>query len=306
VLCDRAADPAGEALPDIEIGLRLIEKLEAPAAARGLESFKDCRGNTRRFQGLMATATQGGALRDEERRFDEEVRDTAVYGVLPRDTTLATLREKGMIRFTGWGMVGHGVSQASTIRPDEVHNPLRWHTEDKIPYDTLVRRAQFYIDHEWFLEAGEELPVHKESPPHGGRGRRFLMTSGHNRWSIHSMNLTNNIIQNTHRGEPFLFINDRDARELGIGNGEKIKMVNDVGEVRIAAKVTPACRPGQVILYNGFEPYMHENWYSESDLELGQVKWLGLASGYGHLRYRIFSWQPVPVDRAIRVDLKKL
>jgi len=24
VLCDRAADPAGEALPDIEIGLRLI------------------------------------------------------------------------------------------------------------------------------------------------------------------------------------------------------------------------------------------------------------------------------------------
>jgi hypothetical protein len=49
-----------------------------------------------------------------------------------------------------------------------------------------------------------------------------------------------------------------------------------------------------------------ENWYSESDLELGQVKWLGLASGYGHLKSRIFSWQPVPVDRAIRVDLEKL
>ncbi|NIV48417.1 MAG: hypothetical protein GWN46_17255, partial [Gammaproteobacteria bacterium] len=64
-----------------------------------------------------------------------------------------------------WGMVGHGQSQASTIKPDEVHNPLRWHTEDKIPYDTLVRRAQFYIDHEWFLEAGEELPTHKEPPP---------------------------------------------------------------------------------------------------------------------------------------------
>ena len=61
-------------------------------------------------------------------------------------------------------MVRHGTSQASTIRPDEVHNPLRWHTEDKIPYDTLVRRAQYYIDHEWFLEAGEELPTHKEPP----------------------------------------------------------------------------------------------------------------------------------------------
>ena len=58
--------------------------------------------------------------------------------------------------------LGHGRATAcrrrSTIQPDEVHNPLRWHTEDKIPYDTLVRRAQFYIDHEWFLEAGEELP----------------------------------------------------------------------------------------------------------------------------------------------------
>src|SRR4030067_1164307 len=73
-------------------------------------------------------------------------------------------------------------------------------------YDTLVRRAQFYIDHEWFLEAGEALPTHKEPPPHGGRNRRFQMTSGHNRWSIHSMNMTNNVILNTHRGGPFVFI----------------------------------------------------------------------------------------------------
>jgi anaerobic selenocysteine-containing dehydrogenase len=131
------------------------------------------------------------------------------------------------------------------------------------------------------------------------------MTSGHNRWSIHSMNLTNNIIQNTHRGEPFLFINDRDAADLGIENGEKIKMVNDAGEVLIAAKVTPSCRPGQVILYNGFEPYMHENWYSQADLEIGQVKWLGLVGDYGHLKYRPFSWQPIPADRAVRVDLEK-
>jgi DMSO reductase family type II enzyme molybdopterin subunit len=305
VLCDRAADPVGEALPDAEIGLRLVEKIEQQASKRGLKSFKDCRGNTRNLEGLTAEATQNGALRDVEKRFDEEIQDTAVYGVLPKGTTLETLREKGVTRFTGWGMVGHGQSQASTIRPNEVHNPLRWHTEDKIPYDTLVRRAQYYIDHEWFLEAGEELPCHKETPPQGGRKRRFLMTSGHNRWSIHSMNLTNNIIQNTHRGEPFVFVNDKDAADLRIENGEKIKLANDAGEVLVAAKVTPSCRPGQVILYNGFEPYMHENWYSQSDLELGQVKWLGLAGNYGHLKYRMFSWQPIPADRAVRVDIEK-
>jgi anaerobic selenocysteine-containing dehydrogenase len=120
------------------------------------------------------------------------------------------------------------------------------------------------------------------------------------------MNLTNNIIQNTHRGEPFVFINDKEAAELGIENGEQVRLVNDVGEVRIAAKLTPSCRPGQVILYNGFEPYMHENWYSQSDLEPGHVKWLGLAGGYGHLQYRPLAWQPIPADRAVRVDVEKL
>jgi anaerobic selenocysteine-containing dehydrogenase len=306
VLCDKAAEPPGEALADFEIGVRLVEKIEERAAARGMKEFRDCKGNLRSLENLAADVTLDGAVRDEEKHFDESIRDNAVYGLLPEGTTLDTLREKGAIRFTGWGMVGHGQSQGSTLRPDEVHNPLRWHTEDKVPYDTLVRRAQFYIDHEWFLEAGEELPTHKDPLDHGGSGRRFMMTSGHNRWSIHSMNLTNNVIQNTHRGEPFVFINDREAAELGIENGERVKLVSDAGAMRIAAKLTPACRPGQVIVYNGFEPYMHEDWYGQADLEPGHVKHLGLAGGYGHLKYRLFSWQPIPADRAVRVDVERL
>jgi hypothetical protein len=30
----------------------------------------------------------------------------------------------------------------------------------------------------------------------------------------------------------------------------------------------------------------------QSDLEPGHVKHLGFAAGYGHLKYRLFSWQP--------------
>jgi DMSO reductase family type II enzyme molybdopterin subunit len=306
VLCDRATPPAGESLPDIEIGVRLVEKIEQQAAKRGLKEFKDARGNVRSLENLVDTVTLKGAVRDEEKRFDEAVRDNAVYGVLPKGTTLDTLREKGQVRFSGWGQAGHGISQASTLRPDEIHSPLRWHTEDKVPYDTLVRRAQFYIDHEWFLEAEEALPTHKEPPTHGGAKRRFEMTSGHNRWSIHSMNMTNNIIQNTHRGEPFVFINDQDATDLGIENGEQVKLVSNEGECLIAAKLTPSCRPGQVIVYNGFEPYTHENWYGQADLETGHVKHLGFVGNYGHLKYRVFSWQPIPADRAVRVDVEKI
>jgi nitrate reductase alpha subunit len=307
VLSDHATPPAGDSLPDIEIGLRILEKIEERAAARGMTGFTDRSGNQRSLVGIAAQATLGGAVRDPEKRYDEVIRDNAVYGVLPKGTSLETMREKGVVRFANWGSVGHGISQASTLRPDEVHNPLRWHTEDKLPYDTLVRRAQYYIDHEWFLEAGEELPTHKEPPPgHGGRNRRFEMTSGHNRWSIHSMHMTNNIIQNTHRGEPFAFLNDEDATELGIENGERIRLVSDVGDSLIAAKISPSVRPGQVIVYNGFEPYQHESWYGQADLEPGHVKHLGLVGDYGHLKYRMLSWQPIPADRAVRVDVEKL
>jgi DMSO reductase family type II enzyme molybdopterin subunit len=306
VLTDHATPPLGESLPDREIGVRVLEAVERRAAVRGITEFKDWKGVVRPLQGLSTQMTLGGAVRGGDRYFDELIRDNGVYGVLPKGSSLETLREKGAVRFTNWGMVGHGISQGSTLRPDEVHNPLRWHTEDKVPYDTLVRRAQFYIDHEWFLEAGEELPTHKETPSHGGPKRRFQLNSGHNRWSIHSMNMTNNIIMNTHRGEPFVFVNDKDAAELGIENGDKVKLVNNVGQSVLAAKISPSVRPGLLILYNGFEPYMHENWYGQADLEPGQVKHLGMAAGYGQLTYRLFSWQPVPVDRAIRVDLEKV
>jgi nitrate reductase alpha subunit len=174
-----------------------------------------------------------------------------------------------------------------------------------MPYPTLTRRAQFYIDHEWFLEAGEELPVHKETPNQGGK-REFFMTSGHNRWSIHSMNLTNNIIMNTHRGTPFMNMNDKDAAKKGVKNGEEVRVVNDVGSMLIPVKVSASVRPGQVIVYNGFEPYMHREWYGQADVEPGIVKWLGMAAGYGHLQYRPLAWQPIPCDRGVGVDVERL
>jgi len=306
VLTDHATPPLGDSKQDLHISFLLLKALDKKAKERGMSEFKDYKGNVHALGDLYDRFTLGGTIDDEEKYWDEAIKDNAVFGILPEGTNLATLREKGYVRGVNWGMVGHGQSQASTIKPDEVHNPLRWHTEDKIPYDTFVRRAQFYIDHEWFLEAGEELPTHKEPPDQGGKDRKFMMTSGHNRWSIHAMNMTNNILLNTHRGEPFCFINDDDAAGIDVQNGDKVKVVSNAGEMLIQAKISPSVRPGQVIVYNGFEPYMHENWYSQADVEPGHVKHLGFAGGYGHLKYRLFSWQPIPADRGVRVDVEKV
>ena len=305
VLIDKAVDPPPDVLNDYDIGIGLVRKIEERAAAREMLQFTDRNGVVHDLRDITNKMTMDGALLDEEFRVDETLKDDAAYGILPPDSSLEVARQKGTIRWTGWGLVGHGLGQASTIKPDEVHNPFRWHTEDKMPYPTLTRRAQFYIDHEWFLEAGEELPVHKEPPGHGGPARKFKMTSGHNRWSIHSMNMTNNILLNTHRGEPFMFINDRDAKAKGIENGEWVRVVSDVGSMQITAKLSPSVRPGQVIVYNGFEPYMHREWYSQADVEPGHVKWLGLVGGYGHLQYRPLQWPPGPAARAVHVDVYK-
>jgi DMSO reductase family type II enzyme molybdopterin subunit len=305
VLIDKAVDPPGDARSDHDIGIMLVEKLEERAKARGLTEFTNRLGQPVNLEGMTDRLTLGGHLRDEETAEDEAIQDNSAYGILPEGTTLETMREKGVVRLTGWGLIGHGLAQASTLEPDKTHNPFRWHTEEKQPYPTLTRRAQFYIDHDWFLEGGEELPVHKENPNHGG-DRQFLLTSGHPRWSIHSMNMTNNIILNTHRGEPFIFMNPEDAKEKGIQNGEEVRIVNDAGHLNISVKLSPSVRPGQVILYNGFEPYQHREWYSQADIEPGVVKWLHMAGGYGHLKYRPWHWQPIPIDRGIGVDVEKL
>jgi hypothetical protein len=47
----------------------------------------------------------------------------------------------------------------------------------------------------------------------------------------------------------------------------------------VPAKVAPNVMPGQVIVYNGWEPYMFRNWRGPMDIEPGLVKWLHLAGG---------------------------
>jgi anaerobic selenocysteine-containing dehydrogenase len=118
--------------------------------------------------------------------------------------------------------------------------------------------------------------------------------------------MANPLLLNTHRGRPFAMLNPSDAEELDIADGDLMHLRNDFGELQVWAKIAPSVRPGQIILYNGWEHFMHPGWKGQSDAEPGMVKWLHLAGGYGHLRYRPFQWQPVPSDRGVRVAIRKV
>jgi DMSO reductase family type II enzyme molybdopterin subunit len=301
-LSDKAAEPLGESLSEWNISLLLAEKLAERAKARDFVEFQKPDGNTARIDSLYDDITFGGELLDEADAIDEMIKDSAVMGNIPPDTTLASLREKGFVRFTGWGGSPMAMAQASDLRPDETHSPFRWQTEKKEPFPTLTRRAQFYIDHEWFLEAGEQLPVHKDAPAQGGE-HPFEVTSGHPRWSVHSMNSANETILGTNRGQPTVDINQQDAKARGIEDGQTVRIHNDLAAMEVQARVSGAVRPGQLVIYNGFEPYQYKDWQDFSNLEPGLVKWLHFAGGYGHLQYRVMHWQPIPIDRAVRVDI---
>jgi nitrate reductase alpha subunit len=304
-LSEDAVPPAGESKPEWEIICLLGKKIEERAKERGLTECTNSQGMSFPLDNLYARLTGDGELAEPEALADEFVQDSALAGTLPENTTLHTLREEGFVYFIDWGLTAMGLGQASDFRLDETHNPFRWHTEKKEPYNTLTRRAQFYIDHDWFLEAGEELPVHKDTPDQGGK-HPFHLTSGHNRWSIHTMNITNRIIQQTHRGKPHMVMNPDDALARDIDDDEDVRVFNDMDSFIVPVRLSPSVRPGQVIIYNGWEPYQFREWKDPANVEPGLVKWLQLAGGYGHLRYWGTQWQPVPVDRAVRVDVAKV
>jgi DMSO reductase family type II enzyme molybdopterin subunit len=305
VFSDKALEPPEDVKSEFEIALLLARKVEARAKTRGIIESRDSRGTARRLDDLEERFTIGNAFQNAEAVAREWVQDSVEVGNLPDGTNLETLREHGYVRIKGWGISPIALNEAADIKPNETLTGLTWHTEKKLPYPTLTRRAQFYVDHDWFLEAGEELPCHKENPPQGG-DYPFVMTSGHNRWSVHSMNIVNEVIQQTHRGRPHLVINSDDALRLGIGDGEEVEISNDMGVFVAPVKLSPSVQPGQVISYNGWEPYQYRTWKGASDLEPGMVKWLHLAGGYGHFRYWPIQWQPVPFDRGIQVNVAKL
>jgi anaerobic selenocysteine-containing dehydrogenase len=160
------------------------------------------------------------------------------------------------------------------------------------------------------MEAGEGFPVHKDNPKMGG-DYPLRMTSGHQRWSIHSIWVTDDVLARTHQGRPFMFMNTDDAKRRGINDGDLVRVYNDFDDFKVHVKLTSAARsqdetrPGQVIIYHAWEPYQFNGWKSYDTAIPGMIKWLDLVGKYGHLDYYRWNWCIQPIDRAVSVEVEK-
>ncbi|WP_277212959.1 nitrate reductase subunit alpha [Isoptericola croceus] len=146
------------------------------------------------------------------------------------------------------------------------------------PWHTLTGRQHFYLDHDWMVELGEQLPVYR--PPldlhrlfgdpelsrtqgagsTGGTGHddgtaevtvRYL--TPHSKWSIHSEYQDNLFMLSLSRGGPNIWMSPADATKIGVVDNEWIEAVNRNGVVVARAVVSHRMPEGTVFMYHATE-----------------------------------------------------
>lgn len=299
----KAVAPLGESKHEWEFHCLLLKALQEQAKANGQLTFQDRAGEERRLDQVYDTFTFG--QRYAENDAERLMSDMVGLATNLKGTTWEQLKENGFARYTGIGMGMIDIGNATDIAPDETITANTWHTEQKMPWPTLTRRMQFYIDHDLYFELGEELPVHKDIPAIGGN-YPLQMTGGHTRWSIHTMWRPDPRLLRLQRGGPVMYMSMADAQARGIQDGERVRAHNDIGTFEIHAKVSPAVRPGQVIVYHAWEPFQFNGRRSHQVTIPSPINPIQLAGGYFHLQPMPIAGEPGQNDRGTRLEVEKL
>ena len=301
-ITQEAVKPLGEAKPEWEIYSRLAGWIERRARERGLESFRDREGQERRLDDFHHRFTFDG-------RFGDGAQSDLAREVVAKtsfvEASFDALRESGFERITGIGMHPVNLGNATDVKPDEPVLNRGWRGTQPGPWPTLTRRVQFYLDHPFYLELGEELPTHKAAPPIGG-AHPLVLSGGHTRWSIHAGWRNLDLLLQLQRGEAAAFVSSVDAEARGIADGDLVRLWNDVGEFQVRAKVAAAVRPGMLILYHAWEDYQFASGRGYRNVLPSPLNPVELAGGYNHLRPVPAGLQPGQSDRETRVEMERV
>ena len=305
VVSDKATEPLGEAQSEWEIFGRLTERVSQRAAERGIESVRGFNDRPCDLRTAYDRYTNDG--RFDPHRADDPVK--LMDDILTNSPSIGNIKAEdalkiGAIRITGPARPTPIYANYSDYEYGDTHWPHRWFVEDKIAWPTLSGRQQFYLDHEWYLEAGEALPVHKDPP--GARGRYPLrINGGHTRWSIHAIWRDHELMLRLQRGEPACFLSPVDCTPRGIRDGDRVRVYNDTGSFQATAKLAPRVDPGEVIIYHAWEPYQFKDWKGQQEPVEAPWKAIHLAGDYGQIHYRMFYSSPGHAPRGAPVEVER-
>ncbi|MET9340320.1 nitrate reductase subunit alpha [Nonomuraea sp. NPDC003804] len=128
------------------------------------------------------------------------------------------------------------------------------------PWHTLTGRQQFFLDHDWITELGEQLPayrpplnMHRHYGEQGDGGAaevtvRYL--TPHSKWSIHSEYQDNAYMLALSRGGPTIWMSVADAAAIGVADNDWIEAYNRNGVVVARAVVSHRMPTGTVYMYH--------------------------------------------------------
>ncbi|MGF1832921.1 DmsA/YnfE/YnfF family dimethyl sulfoxide reductase [Photobacterium sanguinicancri] len=160
-----------------------------------------------------------------------------------------TVRKQGIVKRSDPN--GHYVAYQA-FRADPVNNPLNT-PSGKVE---IYSEALAEIAAEWELPEGDvihPLPIYVSTSEGWDSPKRsefpLQLTGFHYKARCHSTYGNVDILKQAAQQE--MWINPMDADRRGIKNGDRIRIFNDRGEVRINAKVTPRMMPGVVALGEG-------------------------------------------------------
>ncbi len=131
---------------------------------------------------------------------------------------------------------------SALIENGRTYSPFTYNVEELVPWRTLTGRQHFYLDHPMYLQFGEHLCTYKPKPlPTQYADMRFSKEVGptktlnyltpHGKWHIHSTYGDNQRMTTLSRGVEPLWMNDKDAADIGLNDNDWVEVHNDHGVV---------------------------------------------------------------------------
>ncbi len=313
VVGDRAVPALYESKHEWDIMFLLAKKVQERARARDISGWTDMMGAHRTLENIYDEMSAGGVYQEGEDGERAALDFIMQYSAITRDSELgeqpwAKAAEDGMVKIKSIEPFHLAVGLNSVMSDYDESKPTNqfgWFVNHKDPWPTLTGRQQFYIDHPWFLEVGEELCCHKEPIPAGGP-YPLRLTGGHNRLSQHAIFRMNQELLRLQRGAPIAFVSQGDALARGVDDHDLIRVHNDVGEFILRAVVSPAVQPGTVICYHAWEGFQFPDGATQNDVAASPMKPNNMVGDYGHLQYRSAYMTMNHVPKEIAVDFEKV
>jgi nitrate reductase alpha subunit len=196
--------------------------------------------------------------------------------------------------------------------------------ERLVPWRTLTGRQHFYLDHEHYIDFGEQLPVYKPKldakrlneieKSSSGEGLVVNFLTPHGKWQIHSTFSDNLRMLTLSRGIVPCWVSEKDAATLGVRDNDWVEVANDNGVMVTRAAVSSRVQPGTCMVYHSPERTCLPRSLSRGNRRSGghnsltrlRINPVQLAGGYAQFTYFFNYWGPIGSNRDTYVTLRKV